>query len=429
MKKILWGLGVVVAIGLLLFVSLRDRVNTMLEEAVALPNATSSLVTDSQISPPVASSSSPSQRQMVNEVIRLQNGKTLKFSLPKGNHLTVAGQGYKRLRLMALSPDHRLFVGEMESAADTANGKLIVFEGLNKASGTFASSTVFLSHLRNPNSLTFYTDPEGRVWLYVALTDRLLRYPYHEGDHIPAGEPETIATFPTYARPWTQGGGHITRTVLAYKDKIYVSVGSSCNSCEEKLDEPSRASIMRMDPDGTHVEMVANGLRNALGMRIIYNQLFVTTHAVDHLGTERPEDLFLKVSDGKNYGWPYCYQYQKHVYADTSQVWNRAVDCKAVPLAEHGFPAHSAVMSFDLIQDQFLVALHGSGDKKLGRGYKLVTLDPKDYSEQDFLTGFLDNGTVLGRPVDVLRNDANSFFVTDDLNGAVYFVQSEGLTR
>ena len=58
-----------------------------------------------------------------------------------------------------------------------------------------------------------------------------------------------LATFPDYGLGYKYGGWHLTRTIaVGGNGKIYVSVGSSCNACEEK--EAVRASILEMDADG-----------------------------------------------------------------------------------------------------------------------------------------------------------------------------------
>jgi glucose/arabinose dehydrogenase len=66
-----------------------------------------------------------------------------------------------------------------------------------------------------------------------------------------------LARFPAYGLSYKYGGWHLTRTVAIHDDKVYVSVGSSCNSCEEK--EPERASIIQMDPDGSNARFFAKG--------------------------------------------------------------------------------------------------------------------------------------------------------------------------
>jgi len=118
----------------------------------------------------------------------------------------------------------------------------------------------------------------------------------------------------------------------------------------------------------------------------------------DHLGVNRPSDTFMKIKEGANFGWPYCYQAGSKVYPDP-KFNPRAVklDCRKLPLANTAFEAHSAPLGFEYfgpeatteLHNSYLVALHGSTRKSLGRGYKLVRVPAASpAAPQDFLTGF-----------------------------------------
>ncbi len=47
---------------------------------------------------------------------------------------------------------------------------------------------------------------------------------------------------------------------------------------------------------------------------------------------------------------------------------------------------------------------------------------------QDFLNGFLQGKVVYGRPLDIMKLDANSFLFTDDYGGVIYCVRKKGST-
>ena len=79
------------------------------------------------------------------------------------------------------------------------------------------------------------------------------------------------------------------------------------------------------------------------------------------------------------------------------------------------------------IKGSFLVSLHGSTDKRIGHGYKIVIMR-KGEPLQDMINGFLNKGTVLGRPCDIFKLDANSFLFTDDNKGIIYLVRKKGTT-
>lgn len=161
--------------------------------------------------------------------------------------------------------------------------------------------------------------------------------------------------------------------------KLYVSVGSSCNSCIEK--ENVRAAILEMNPDGSVRKIYASGLRNSVGMLWLGNYLFVTNQGADHLGDDAPDETFYAVRRGTDYSWARCYQSNGKIYRDKTVKPNKG--CRGVPTSYAFFPAHSSAMGFDyfdsdtsdeFIRDSFLVALHGSTDKTIKHGYKIVIM-------------------------------------------------------
>jgi glucose/arabinose dehydrogenase len=287
--------------------------------------------------------------------------------------------------------------------------------------------------LRNPNSVAFHTDAQGRDWFYLALTDRLLRYRYASGADQPLGKPEVLATFPDYGLDYKYGGWHLTRT-LAFgpNGKLYVSVGSSCNACVEK--EDVRATVIEMNPDGSGRRFYARGLRNAVGLRWVDGALYATNMAADHLGKDKPADTMHALQAGANYGWPYCYQSGPGVFADPEfNPRGRRLRCRDVPRAFAAFDAHSSPLGLEHfgagepseLSNSFLVALHGSTNRRLGRGYRVVRVPEGGGTPVDFITGFQQAGKVYGRPADIFRLDAGAFLLTDDHAGVVYYVDKD----
>ena len=366
----------------------------------------------------VASTSS-SSFMLEPQQITLENDETFALNIPSSYDIAVAGEELGRARFMAKSPDGRLFVTDMRNLSDNSDGKIYVLSNFNQTSKKFENKITYLSGLRNPNSVAFYSDGNGIDWLYIALTDKLVRYKYTQGETSPTSEPETLATFPDYGLSYKYGGWHLTRTVVIHNNKVYVSVGSSCNACEEK--EEIRAAIVEMNPDGSDQKVIAKGLRNAVGMVSVGKDLYVSNMGSDHLGDDRPEETFYKLSFGTNYGWPYCYQYQNSIFEDISQRWNTPIDCSKVPLAMATFPAHAAPLGVEYFDNGFLTALHGSSDVSRARGYSIVYHDQSGIVE-DFITGFLQNGTRYGRPAGILVDSDSSFFFTDDFGGILYYV-------
>jgi glucose/arabinose dehydrogenase len=361
--------------------------------------------------------------------ITLANGKSFDLNLPDGFEIAVAVQGLKRVRFMARSPDNRIFVTDMYNKTDNRRGVVYILDAFDPATRQFKKVTKYLSGLRNPNSIAFYTDRNGVDWFYLALTDRLVRYVYEPGKDAPSGEPQVLATFPDYGLGYKYGGWHLTRTVLiGGNGKLYVSVGSSCNACEEK--EEVRASILEMDPDGKNQRHFARGLRNAVGLRWVNDRLYATNMGADHLGPNRPADTFYALRAPGNFGWPYCFQAGPKVYADPKfNPGGTKFDCAKVPEALVPFPAHSSPLGLEHFENSFLVALHGSTTKRLARGYRVVrifesrpSVESRPAVMEDFITGFWESPTKInGRPADVF-NFERGFLLTDDYSGVVYYV-------
>ena len=407
------------------------------------------------------------QQKLTPHTVHLADSRTLTLNLPDPFTIDIAAQGLRRARFFAKAPDGRVFVTDMYNRADNSLGRVYILDGWNSATHTFARTTIYLHHLRNPNNLAFYTDPAThQSWLYLPLTDRLLRYKYSAGDNKPEGPPEVLARYPDYGLNYKYGGWHLTRTVafatLHGHTRLFVSVGSSCNACQEK--EPVRASVQMMDPDGSHTVEAARGLRNAVGLAFFPSldggALFATNMGADHLGDAEPEETFFELdsnnhpsgiasSQPDDYGWPTCYFAGGKAHADllvsapkpTDHIFPpppagpspQQFDCEKVPAAYTTFAAHSSPLGLEyfdasnlMLKGSFLVALHGAGHPKIGTGYRVVRFSADNRRSEDFITGFLINKVgkpvVKGRPCGLLRIGNDSFLLTDDLDGVVYAI-------
>ena len=354
--------------------------------------------------------------------------RSFALNLPRDFSISVAAQGLKRVRFMAKSPDGRIFVTDMYNLTDNTRGVVYILDEFDQATKTFKKITPYLTGLRNPNSIAFYTDQTGTQWFYLALTDRLLRYKFTPGETSPTSEPEVLATFPDYGLSYKYGGWHLTRTVAFGKGKLYVSVGSSCNACEEK--EEVRASVIEMDPDGNNQRRFVSGLRNAVGLKWIDSQLYATNMGADHLGIHKPADTMYALADQLHYGWPYCYQSGSTRVRDPRfNPAGKKMNCRKMPLAVAAFDAHSSPLGLEYfdksnseLKGSILVALHGSTKESLKRGYKVVRVRTNRSAPEDFITGFLDGVRVNGRPVDIMNIGNDEFLLPDDRAGAIYYV-------
>jgi len=370
------------------------------------------------------------QSKLTPHKITLKNGKTFSLNAPADLEIIPAVEGLKRVRFFAKAPDGRFFVTDMYNLTDNVKGTVYILDDWNTEKGKFGKVIPYMTGLKNPNSAQFYADANGQDWFYLAETDKLTRRKFTKGETKPTDtKPQTLATFPDYGLSYKYGGWHLTRTIaFSPAGKLYVSVGSSCNSCVEK--EKVRASILEMNPDGTGQREFAKGLRNAVSIKWVNDTLMATNQGSDHLGAARPDETFYAVKDDADYGWPYCHSGLGKIFADPKI--KRPSGCKNVTAPYSFFPARSSALGFQFFDEAdalfgkagFLVSLHGSTDKKIGNGYKIVMMR-KGEKLQDVITGFLQKGVVMGRPCDIYKLDGNSFFFTDDNKGIIYYVRKK----
>lgn len=352
------------------------------------------------------------------------------LQIPNGHGLSIAMQGLERPRFFAKSPDNRLFITDMHNRDDNHQGRVLVLDNWNEQEHRFLNVIPFIDNLHNPNQIAFYS-ANGKNYLYVAETDKLTVFDYVPGSDKPSGEGRVIARFPAYGLSYKYGGWHLTRSLAIHHNKLYISIGSSCNACLEK--EEWRACIVEMNPDGSAAHLYATGLRNAVGLQWVDNQLWVTNMGRDGLGPNEPHDVLTTVKKNGFYGWPYAYQYRQRMKAD--EYFEDSMRTTKLPVEKPGlcgFLGHSSPLGLayftnytdSLLNKHMLVALHGSNTPSRHRGNEVVMVTGKDHYVP-VVTGFLQGETEAlryGRPCDVIQWDNRSFFVSDDKNGIIYYI-------
>lgn len=264
--------------------------------------------------------------------------------------------------------------------------------------------------LNKPHGIEF-----NGAYLYVAETNKVSRYKYNSAT-MTVGEKEILFELPS-------GGKNYTRTIKIYNDMLYTSVGSSCDACVEK--EKFRASILVSNLNGSNLKVFAKGLRNTVSFDFDKNgKMWGTEIGTEKLGNSIPPDEINLIEEGKDYGWPHCYGFGEKDYKMPSVA---PVDCENTAYPKYLLLAHSAPigMTFDRIGNM-LVSLHGSTVSGSSIGYKIIQLSVFADSisgEKDYLTGFvLGTNEILGRPVGLIFDKENRFFVADDKSGMIYIL-------
>jgi glucose/arabinose dehydrogenase len=342
----------------------------------------------------------------------------LGLTLPSGFHAEIYASGMKKPRMMAAAPNGDIFV------ADESAGSVSVMLDRN-GDGKLDSQLVYATGLNIPSSLAFHGG-----YLYVGDTDAVLRFPYASGDLKATAAAEKIVDL-------VPNGKHYSRTVVfGPDDKLYVASGSDCNVCEEA--DPRRAAVWIYDADGKNGRAYATGLRNAVGLEWSGNTLYATANGRDMAGNDLPPESFYVVKDGANYGWPYCFP----VAPGQKQVWDKDFGkkdqayCDAAQPSIANTTAHAAPLGLAFYtgkafpaqyQGQMFVALHGSWNRLVKSGYKVVTINPQSGEVKDFVTGFLKaNLATTARPVDLQVAGDGALLLSDDGNGVIYRISYRG---
>jgi glucose/arabinose dehydrogenase len=334
------------------------------------------------------------------------------INLPPGFAISTFVQDLRDPRMMALGPDDQLYVAERGA------GRIVRLPDLD-GDGLADGAEVVADGLNAPSSIAFYEDGS----LYVGETTRVLRLSAPDEHGVFQKQEVIVDGLPT--------GGHNTRTVLFSPDwsTLFVSVGSSCNVCIEK--DERRATIVRYDPDGSRERVYARGLRNAVGItfRPGTAELWATNNGRDWLGDDQPPETVYLVQEGIDAGWPTC-----HSGRIVDPDYGSPSACNGVLAPAVEMQAHSAPLGLTFYAGQqfpeeyrgdMFVAFHGSWNRTVPTGYKIVRIPMRDGAGpgpvQDFATGWLrTDGSNWGRPVDVLTAADGSLFISDDSGGTIY---------
>lgn len=330
------------------------------------------------------------------------------LNLPDGFSIEIFAKDLPGARVMAFDKPGNMWVSQ------TGDGKI---SQLIIQNGKVADQQTAFRNLQKPHGLAFDLKDQSR--LYFAEENKVSAATLNDNPVL-----RKLIDLPA-------GGGHFTRTLSFGPDKrLYVSIGSSCNVCNEG--DLRRAAIYSMNSDGSDFKLFAKGLRNTLFFAWDEEgRMWGTDMGRDYLGDNLPPDEINIIEQGRDYGWPFCFGKQAH---DDNYDDDNNRSCSQTQAAQIELPAHSAPLGLAFIPKGFgpadwegdlIVALHGSWNRSEPTGYKLIRVKLDDQGNferfEDFITGWLQGSTALGRPVDVLiRVDGNAMYVSDDKAGMIY---------
>ena len=333
-----------------------------------------------------------------------------KIKLPPGFQISIYANNVKGARSMVLSKSGILFIGtyggNVYAVLDTnkdnrADEVIVIAQGLNTPNGVALRNGV----------------------LYVAEINRVIRYDNIEAHIKYPSRPVVVDdTFPKD----THHGLKFIR--FGPDGLLYVPVGAPCNVCER---EDSRyASIMRMQPDGTGLEIFAHGVRNSVGFdwHPQTQELWFTDNGRDWLGDDLPPDELNRAPQSAlHFGFPYCHG----GYIPDPEFGHKRKCEEFIPpamklgphVASLGMRFYTGTMFPDEYRNQIFIAEHGSWNRSTPIGYRVTlvqVVDNQAVKYKVFANGWLQDGRAWGRPVDVLVMPDGALLVSDDQADVIY---------
>ncbi|MGX8011034.1 PQQ-dependent sugar dehydrogenase [Mesorhizobium sp. ORM8.1] len=371
-----------------------------------------------------------------------------KPKLPPGFSAELIASGIDSPRVVRVAPNGDLFV------ADSGADQVRVYR-VAEGSARPAEEAVFAKGLNRPYGIAFYPPGDKPQWVYVANSDSVVRFAYRDGDMQASGKPQTLVDK-------IPAGGHWTRDIAFSLDgkTLYLSVGSDSNVAEDMSATPEggiedwvksrplgaawgseegRADVLAFDPDGNNRRIVAAGLRNCAGMTVqpATGALWCVVNERDELGDDIPFEYATTVKDGAFYGWPWYYigSNEDPRHKDARPDLAGKVTIPDVLLQAHSAPLNIAFYEGGNFPAEYkgdaFVALHGSWNRGVRTGYKVVRLKFKNGKPtgeyEDFATGFvISDDAVWGRPVGVAVAKDGALIVTEDGNGTIWRITHSG---
>ena len=330
---------------------------------------------------------------------------------------------------------------------------------------------IVLSGLTNPQGLAF-DQLHGQEVLYVAESDELDRYVWNGS--APGARTVVLGHLPDTG-PSGADVHRVKNVAVGPNHTVYLDIGSASNaSIPPSTKGLPRASVIAVQPNGAGVSVYATGVRNGDGLSFAPDgTLWTAVNERDNIAypfhrsydgktdaygqiiqayvNEHPPDELVRLTPGRNVGWPYCNpdpDVRPGVLGSAQQDANppfdrdaqtnptgARLDCATLSPIQRGLPAHSAPLGFHFLEGSRLpspwnggavVAVHGSWDRDPPQPPAVLWL-PWEASTRTLgapitlVGGFQEpNGTRWGRPVDAVAGPDGALYVSDDTAGAIY---------
>jgi len=334
-----------------------------------------------------------------------------KIQLPPGFSISVFAE-VPNARSMTWGAKGTLFVGNR-------SGNKVYAVTDDDKDGIANKVYVIDNGLNTPNGVAFRNGS-----LYVAEISRILRY--DDIENRLSSPPEPVVVNDKFPTDDSHGWKFIA---FGPDDKLYVPVGAPCNICEKQ--DPVYASITRMNPDGSGLEVYASGIRNTVGFawHPQTKELWFTDNGRDRMGDDMPaEELNHAPQKGMHFGYPYCHQGDTPDPEFGSKRNCSEFTAPAINMMPHaaalGMRFYTGNMFSAEYKDRIFIAEHGSWNRSQKSGYRVMMVSLKNNKAVDyvpFATGWVSSsGKTIGRPVDIEIAPDGALLVSDDERGAIY---------
>ncbi|MBX2840578.1 MAG: PQQ-dependent sugar dehydrogenase [Flammeovirgaceae bacterium] len=371
-------------------------------------------------------------------------------SIGRARHIAVNDQGNIYVKMRRLADDK----GVLHLKDSTGNGKLDISSGFGDFGGT---------------GIAIYKN-----YLYCTSDSAIYRFKMENGIVKPNTSPDTIV------KGFIVQRAHASKPItFDGNGNMYVTIGAPSNACQESPRSPGskgfdpcsqldlQAGIWQFKAEKLNQTLQEDGHRYATGIRNAVaidwnfndNSLYALQHGRDQLShlfpeyytqeqsAELPAEEFLKIADGDDFGWPYCYydQFQeKKVLAPEYGGDGKKVErCEGITLPILAFPGHWAPNDLLFYKgDQFpekykngaFIAFHGSWNRAPfpQQGYFVAFVSFKDGKPQKdwerFAEGFTQVDSVMStndakfRPVGLAEGSDGSLYISDSAKGKIWRV-------
>ena len=331
-----------------------------------------------------------------------------RLNLPAGFEIEVFAE-VPGARSLAVAADGRtVYVG-------TRGSKVFALRKPSAAGAAWQVS-VLKSNLKVPNGLAIRNGN-----LFVAEQHRIIR--------IDPGGAVTVVLPPGVLPDKQQHGWRYA--AFGPDGRLYVAVGAPCNIC--KL-TGYQGTIIRMNPDGSGLEIFAKGVRNSLGFdwHPPSGRMFFTDNGGDGLGDLIPPD---ELNFGRrrrmHFGFPYVYgdnvPYPQFAGQEPPEkVFGPMLEFEA-HVAALGIHFYRGSMFLQDYRHDALVTQHGSWNRTDPVGYRVMRVHfnsiGKAVAKEVFIDGWLgSDGEAWGRVVDLAELPDGSLLISDDFAGVIYRV-------